>query len=731
MSVSSAIDPTAGPSSFALPLRHIASWHDIPEITERPQPRASVPVLQRGLVWNPAQIELLWDSILRGFPIGALVLSAKISGQTKANEETRTDITHHLLDGQQRCDAIALGYKDPFGTLHGQSESKAGTSILWLDLDPLKNQWSTREFVVRLTTPSHPWGYTRNDDAFPLGAQIIREALKRIGQNPAAENYRRPTPAELCPQAAKTPVPLAWLLLNGQEADFWGTLLTHLPEKDDLPWHGSLRDFLKDPEKEPQRTRILNAVRRIEHTRIIGLCAPNLDLDSRQETESAPERANISSIEHLFQRLNQQGTPLDGEELAYSMIKAYWPELASPIDTIEKPMPATRLISLGIRAALAGENREHLPAALGVSQIRKLAGKQDDRTSLVYKYINNDLAHGCKRVSQWLRYDAELNPSGLLPVHIACIAHDSPDLFLLLLTFAQRPDTDWQIPESERARCIQAMATVVHWFGRDKPAIANRLFAACGEHITHQKIQLALAGALQAGHLRPVHSPKTVEAFFHEMPQTVLLNWNWGTIGHGDKSDEERKKIWDRWGEFLWFRDKKELLVYAQRDFLHRRFPEYDPARKDFWKGHNRPWDYDHILANTYVHGKQGDYKSACAEWVNTIGNFRAWPMEDNRSDQEETAQKKVPETDATSKTNSRRDSFLENDNLAAFSQGHETRKKPELAAAFIAACRDRMLRIYRTWYESVGVADLITPDQKPTRAIESHPTSLIASATP
>ena len=79
-----------------------------------PAIRASVPILQRGLVWNPAQIELLWDSVLRGFPIGAIVLSAKIESQVKASDAKKLAMTHHLLDGQQRCDAIALGFKDLF-----------------------------------------------------------------------------------------------------------------------------------------------------------------------------------------------------------------------------------------------------------------------------------------------------------------------------------------------------------------------------------------------------------------------------------------------------------------------------------------------------------------------------------------------------------------------------------------------------------------------------------------
>ena len=176
------------------------------------------------------------------------------------------------------------------------------------------------------------------------------------------------------------------------------------------------------------------------------------------------------------------------------------------------------------------------------------------------------------------------------------------------------------------------------------------------------------------------------------------------TLGQEDKPEEERKRICDGWREFLWFKGQMELLLYAQRDFLYRRFPDYDPARKDFWKGHNRPWDYDHILAKTYVHSKQEDHKRACGEWLNTIGNFRAWPMEDNRSEQAEPALEKLSGDSGEVR---RQDSFLEDDELPAFSHAHET-KKPEAATAFVTACRDRMLRIYRVWYETVGVVRLI-----------------------
>ena len=49
-------------------LWQIASWtSDESEVL--------IPALQRGLVWKPRQVELLWDSILRGFPIGSFMLS--------------------------------------------------------------------------------------------------------------------------------------------------------------------------------------------------------------------------------------------------------------------------------------------------------------------------------------------------------------------------------------------------------------------------------------------------------------------------------------------------------------------------------------------------------------------------------------------------------------------------------------------------------------------------------
>ena len=40
-----------------------------------PGSEVQLPVVQRGFVWKVSQIERLWDSLFRGYPIGAMMLS--------------------------------------------------------------------------------------------------------------------------------------------------------------------------------------------------------------------------------------------------------------------------------------------------------------------------------------------------------------------------------------------------------------------------------------------------------------------------------------------------------------------------------------------------------------------------------------------------------------------------------------------------------------------------------
>jgi hypothetical protein len=123
-------------------------------------------------------------------------------------------------------------------------------------------------------------------------------------------------------------------------------------------------------------------------------------------------------------------------------------------------------------------------------------------------------------------------------------------------------------------------------------------------------------------------------------------------------------------------------------------------------------------LASAYLHNKKtGDFKPVCDQWVGTIGNFRAWRAEDNRSEQEQSAKDKIGDD-----KEKQLDSFLEADELSGFSGGDSgawnIRHLERPAHDYINVCRRRLLRIYSEWYESVGVAKLIVAaeDSKPRK---------------
>jgi hypothetical protein len=353
------------------------------------------------------------------------------------------------------------------------------------------------------------------------------------------------------------------------------------------------------------------------------------------------------------------------------------------------------------------ENR-NLPAIPTVSSLRQIARTEKDRKALIESFITEDLHLACRRVDAWLKYDKEMNPSGLLPVHVTSVALNSREIYLLLLHFAARScrielPSDWQ-------KTMQALATVLHWFAVDKTKAVNRIYAECREEVSLARIRTALHDAVEAGELSEIHSPEAVESFV-SIPTENFKDWNWWRPIHGNGVAEEIQVRRQSWERFLNFRSNRDLLLYAQRHFLAQRFRDYDPARRDLWEAHNRPWDFDHILASYYFYNRKdgSPFREVCGQWGCTIGNLRAWPFEDNRSDQADTAADKL-------KGNQEQlaHSFLTSEEEAAFSAGDKTRWEEVASRDFIKACRQRLFRIYRVWYDTLAVGELLTTDAPP-----------------
>ncbi|HEY1082227.1 MAG TPA: DUF262 domain-containing protein [Prosthecobacter sp.] len=395
---------------------------------------AEIPSLQRSAVWKPGQVELLWDSLFRGFPVGALVLSDKLDDQHsrlgKHSEKGAWQDTkvakRHLLDGQQRGNAIALGFLDPFNHSHPPA------NILWIDLFPeegLFRRESTRQFLFRLTSRAHPWGYDTDDAADRLDTTAMqhgRAAIKAAtGEKDSQRDVLdpRPHPTELWPFRASVPIPLAWLFqaAAGQEPEpeRARAALIKLCETSQMPWAAKAMAALNSPNHLEAWTHIVDGVKRALQVRVPLLFVEQetIGLHTRQESEGTT-RQNIANIEHLFQRLNNAGSPISPEDLQYSMIKAYWPGVERTITEVQPvPMRSSRLAILGVRASATPERAgpASFPSELDIGAVRKLAVDKEDeerrhQTRMFFGLEGNPqippLVRITRQVDDWLLYDS-------------------------------------------------------------------------------------------------------------------------------------------------------------------------------------------------------------------------------------------------------------------------------------------------------------------------------------
>jgi hypothetical protein len=116
----------------------------------------ALPPLQRTAVWTPKKIIDLWDSVLRGLPIGSIYLKSREIGEparwlgSDAANNAVAGEGLDLLDGQQRLRTLLLGIRGPCF-----SKDATDQRCLWVEHDKKKD----KEFRLRLTTVSQPFGY--------------------------------------------------------------------------------------------------------------------------------------------------------------------------------------------------------------------------------------------------------------------------------------------------------------------------------------------------------------------------------------------------------------------------------------------------------------------------------------------------------------------------------------------------------------------------------------------
>lgn len=245
-----------------------------------------LPAFQREFVWSSDQIEKLFDSLMKGYPISSM-LFWKVKGETKTdfrfyqflkqyiqfhkthNESTNTDQVndfHAILDGQQRLTALFIGlcgsyaYKE-YRRAYAYSEWSYPTRHLYLNISKTySEEESDREFIF----------------------SFIDKAVSKEKD-----------------------------LFSDNENNKWfrvGRILSlHQDENYDLD------DFAEEQELDKESKKMLKRLDKVVHTDLI--------INYYEEDDQKPDKAV-----NIFVRINSGGTYLSFSDILMSIAVANWKE---------------------------------------------------------------------------------------------------------------------------------------------------------------------------------------------------------------------------------------------------------------------------------------------------------------------------------------------------------------------------------------------------------------------
>jgi hypothetical protein len=622
-------------------LEEIGRWHVSKNV--------DLPKVQRGFVWKANQIEDLWDSLLRRYPVGSFVLFPK------------SDTKFELLDGQQRATAICLGFGNP--TFKG-TENKIK---IFIDLErPSGND--NRKYYFRVINKSHPWGYDKVDNKKTLDANMRREAMLLYG----IDDYKNVNLDNFFPYDCSVPVPLD-ILLNAainkvdvteiyervckwplwqKSIASWFNWMKQNPSLTDHPEAQELKD-IHGLEKSIM-TVYLEVIKMLNYYHIPAI---TLDLEEHfkvaftstvnnevkfSHKDNEEDNSN-NEIENLFLRLNSGGTPLRGEDLNYSILKAHISmELQENIEKVSFGFAhPSRLITLCFKL-FQHKKKEELKDGINM----KIKPKEFQKTihcdlkkfeSFLVTILNDKFYQELtflEYVCALLDYNKVTNKIGLPHILRAKIAETAPEVMFMLL-YRILLKNDRFDPLSIEHRNMLGMITLFMWLGKgegkkDHSKLLRNIWPTVIRLNTNQFWSSATTKRAMMENVLP-----DIPYYNKSRNQKRLLKIS-------EYQFRKDSSIFDKYKQetgFSRFIDKmffnRDLILYAQREFLSEMFTHGEYYLEDT----NQPFDWDHISPKrlTLKHGIPFIIK----DWYESIGNLRAWPYSLNRSDQDVVPAKK------------------------------------------------------------------------------------------
>ncbi len=575
---------------------------------------------QRGAAWNSANVEELWDSLLRWFPIGSILLAranefegvksrpVSLSSSAKTGrikQEKPNEDVYILVDGQQRSNAIALGF-----LAWDHSKMPEAGARLWIDLgEPLDRM--SRQFEFYLCTADEPFGenITRHQK---------QDALEKIGKTGMDDS-------ELLlngtyPARAKIPVPFAEFVQAIKIHKDWQNTKDCILQDDYLGLTPITLDIIKGKfSSSTLRSDIDDLLQRIN----------NVILDEKYNIPAIlfrirDNRVLPKELFKLFERININGVTPPQAELFYSVLKLHWPEIGNYVAEISEDSELKGLLKPTeiILAALRLINPEITELSLSIFERIKVENNQLLLEILEPKSGFESTFHHCmKKTFQTLQYLG--NGDIGLPRQLIQRMRQRVWHTILFWIYKNKSEFGSTIGFSDRLNIIRfALLDMMDyfiftgWWRGYSQYVNNRVFDRrlikvvsesdifpTKEIYQEVKKRLVEDGVPREKELKII-SPEEYKEWIAPKNTEEYLNWN---SHSGDNV----------------------LLLYSQRLYL------------DKWENLN-DLDKDHIIPKNWMNftGPVGNKKFWKVDNVNTNGrspvmnspgNFRFWPSTLNR----------------------------------------------------------------------------------------------------
>ena len=656
----------------------------------------NIPSVQRGFVWNAARISALWDSILRGFPIGAFSI------------RKTTDGGIDLLDGQQRASSIAIGFYayPPRPNQLDERDTKVlgenddfkkelanSRPILWIDLNGDRSG-TEKEYLFYVTTMAHPWGYDISDDETRNASLSTSEKRDAVtGLDFADKGYNcnydeKPFPYELFPVKANAPAP--FVLVKEYAASIQRDLKNELTIESFCEWVketeklsnlenvASEWNWLKNLDKKSMEKASINKIIKAIHEFVLDKGKTRIYCTDATEL-------NEKDIALYFTRIGKGGVRPSDEELAFSVLKSKLGDnFKNTIDMIALKgfVSPARLAHLAVRCFASNKtsfwNGNILSRAIEISMNEEEKGEFSEFVEKIGGLVDRVIDISKDKFKQW---------------HLARYGTVSNGDILLFLLLEYR-DYEQNLDED----ALRATIAVIDLYGN----VIDRCFRFIREFDITDNCSIKYSTRLKLG------LAKALREYYRNKP--ILQMPHNPDLFDLRLSADDKKGNMEKISNFLNTPSSEADLLMSGYDnqkmysillYACENLPDYTPYSAK-WAEENCPWDYDHILPKSWVESRNKN--DACKKLINSIGNLAPLPFSLNRhlSDNERLPSYPLPE-DCDISSNKIQQSLLIEETF----RGYKT-LDVDNEEYFCETTIRRFNKIYKKWYDGLKIKSLL-----------------------